>query len=165
MHSATTGRRFLSDETGSGLIEFTLSAVVLLVAIFGIMDFSRALYADHYVSNAARDATRYAMVRGSSWKGASCVSTATFGCTATTTDIANFVSSDTPMGFTASALTVTTSWPGTTATGVTCDNTNGNDSPNCIVKVKVSYAFNFVLPFLPRNALILSSESSVAVAQ
>jgi hypothetical protein len=31
--------------------------------------------------------------------------------------------------------------------------------------VKVSYSFNFTLPFLPKNALLLSSTSAVAISQ
>jgi Flp pilus assembly protein TadG len=62
----TKGKRLGIDETGSSLVEFALSSTVLLMAIFGVLDCSCALYADHYVANAAREATRYAMVRGSS---------------------------------------------------------------------------------------------------
>jgi hypothetical protein len=31
--------------------------------------------------------------------------------------------------------------------------------------VQVNYSFNFVLPFLPKNAILLSSSSAVAISQ
>jgi Flp pilus assembly protein TadG len=135
------------------------------MVIFGIMDMSRALYADHYVSEVSREATRYAMVRGSSWNNASCTNTSTFSCTATAANVTSFVQSITPMGLSPSNLTVNTTWPGTTASGADCSAANVNNSPGCVVTVKVTYAYNFVLPFLPKSALSLTSTSSVVISQ
>jgi Flp pilus assembly protein TadG len=42
------------EEQGNSIIEFAVSATVLLTMMFGIMDASRALYADHYTSEMAR---------------------------------------------------------------------------------------------------------------
>lgn len=162
---ASSTLAWAEDESGVGLLEFALAASVLLTMIFGIMDGARGLYAEHYVSNAARDATRYAMVRGSTYSGTSCSATSTYSCAATKDDVANYVKSVTPTGFSANNLVVTTTWPGTNVLGAPCDTTNGSNSPGCVVQVKVSYSFNFVLPFLPQNALLLSSTSEVAISQ
>ncbi len=156
---------FLAEESGSSLIEFGVSITLLLLIIFGVMDCSRALYAYHFVSNAARDATRYAMVRGSSWNNASCTSAFSASCTAGSTDVTNYVKAMTPMGFSANQLLVNTTWPGTTVKGTDCSATNVNNTPGCVVNVQVSYTFNFVLPFLPKNSLLLSSTSKVVIAQ
>ena len=160
-----TAIRLFREDTGSETIEFAVSAVVLLTIIFGILDMSRALYADHFVSNAAREATRYAMVRGASWKNTTCTTSATFSCTATATDVTSYVKTITPLGFTANNLAVTTTWPGTTPSGADCSSSNVNNSPDCVVTVKVVYNFNFVLPFLPKGALQLASTSSMAISQ
>jgi hypothetical protein len=58
---------------------------------------------------------------------------------------------------------VSTTWPGTTASGANCG--SGTNSPGCVVNVQVSYSFNFVLPFLPKNAMVLSSSSTVPISQ
>jgi Flp pilus assembly protein TadG len=158
-------QRIAKEDSGSGLIEYGLSTSVMLMVIFGLLDMSRALYADHYVSNVAREATRYAMVRGATWNGAACTTPSTFSCTATATDIANYVTSDTPPGFSASSLTVNATWPGTTASGATCSATGVNNTPGCIVTVQVTYNFNVNLPFLPANVFTLSSTSSRIIAQ
>ena len=155
-----------SNESGSSLVELALSLSVLMTIIFGIIDCSRALYTDHYVTNVARDAARYAMVRGSSW-GVSCATASSYDCTATSANITSYVQSITPLGINTSSppLTVTTSWPGKTPAGGACDNLQGNKSPTCMVRVKVNYSFNFFLPFLPKNAVVLTSTAAVAIAQ
>lgn len=157
--------RLAQDESGSSLIEFALSLSILLAVLFGIMEFSLALYAQHYVANAARDATRYAMVRGSSWSSTPCASTSSLNCMASNSDITNYVKSTAPGGLTVSKIIVTTSWPGASPSGSTCDTTDGANSPNCMVRVTVSYAFNFMLPFLPQDAMVFTSTSAVAIAQ
>lgn len=157
-------RVFHEDESGSGLIDFAVSATVLMMVIFGIMDCSRALYADHYVSEMARHATRYAMVRGSTW-ASSCATTTSYSCYTSNAGVSSYVKGITPIGISTSNLTVTTTWPGTTATGAACVNTSGNNSPGCIVVSKLSYNFKFVLPFLPKSTMVLASTSSVTIQQ
>ena len=46
--------------------------MVFMSMLLGIADFSRALYAYHFVSHAAREAARYAMVRGCSTISTNC---------------------------------------------------------------------------------------------
>ena len=58
------------NERGSALWEFAFVLTVMLTLIFGVMEFSQVMYAYHFVSNAAREATRYASVRGSTFAAA-----------------------------------------------------------------------------------------------
>jgi Flp pilus assembly protein TadG len=157
-----------ASERGDGMIEFAVVAVVLFTCIFGIIDCSRALYAYHFTSYAAREATRYAMVRGSTWTSTSCASTSTFSCNATSANVKAYVQSIIPPGMDSTTpLSVTTTWPGTELSGsaTTCNTANGNNSPGCLVMIKVTYAFNYLLPFLPTSTLNLSSTSEVVVMQ
>ena len=155
----------LRDESGGELIEFAISATVLLMMIFGIMDLSRAMYSYHYVAVAARQATRYASVRGATWTSTLCLLSAQYQCAATPASVTTFVKSVTPLGFNAANLVVTTTWPGTSPTGADCSLLNINNSPGCVVSVKVVYTFNFILPFLPKSAMVLSSTSQVMIVQ
>lgn len=59
------------EDRGSESVEFALSFSLWIGAAFMIMYGSFALYAAHFVANAAEEAGRFAMVRGSSWNGAS----------------------------------------------------------------------------------------------
>lgn len=158
-------RQIWDDESGAEIVEFSLCVCIWIACVFSIFYGSFALYAAHFVANAAEDGARYAMVRGSTWNGTSCTTTSTLECTATSTDISNYVASSLTPGLSSSKLTVSATWPGTTSTGTTCDNQNGNDSPNCLVSVQVNYSFSFPLPFLTQNTIPLKSISQVTISQ
>lgn len=123
-----------------------MAFVVITTLIFGVFQLCFALYIYNFVDEAARDATRFAMVRGST----SCPLAST--CNATSTDIQNYVRG---MGFPAlnpNSLTVTTAW------------SSGN-SPGKPVKVTVSYQFSLSIPFVPSRLLTLSSSSQMLISQ
>jgi Flp pilus assembly protein TadG len=154
--------RFAQNELGDTLIEFSLSAVVLMMAIFGVMDCSRALYIYHFVSYAAQQGTRYAIVRGANWGNNSCVSTTTLNCNATAANVTNYVQSIAPPGVAAGSIVVTATWPGENVNGAIAGCSTIN-SQGCLVKVKVRYSFNFILPFLPNSAVVLKGTSEEAI--
>jgi Flp pilus assembly protein TadG len=172
-----------SSPRGSALVEFALVLTVLFTVIFGIMDFSRAMYAYHFVSEAARDATRYASVRGSSCKSATVTP-----CPAAASDITTFVYGTIAAGLAVTStaggattcpatnpstpytLAVCASWPGAAETGTlagSCVTTNGVNSPGCPVKVTVQYVFGFSLPFVSSkvSSMDLTSTSEVVISR
>lgn len=154
----------LREKRGDALVEFTVSAVVFLTILFGIMDFARAVYIDHFVSHAAQDGTRYAIVRGGTWASNSCATTATMDCAATAADIQSYIRGIAPPGVTASSVNVATTWPGTTISGASagCSPTN---TPGCLVKVSVSYNFSFLLPFMPTAGVTFTSTSEQVIQE
>ncbi len=157
---------FLNEESGTSLIEFTLCVTVLLTIVFGIMDMSRALYTEHFVVTAARQGARYAMVRGSTFTGTSCVSVSTANCAATQANVVAYVKSLAPAATSTANLTVTPIWPGTDGSGATCTNAvKASNGYGCLINVKVTYAYNFMLPFLPKNLMTLTSSASMTVAE
>ena len=177
------GRGFESEQ-GSSLVEFALALTILLTLMFGIIDFSRAMYAYHFISNAAREASRYAGVRGSTFATA-CTNAppVAYGCKAGTADIMAYVQSLVAPGIyesggTANAscatpsvgqLNVCTTWPGTAPAGAAggCNTSNGNDSPGCLVVVEVLYTYGFTLPFVSANIskLTMTSTSETVIQQ
>lgn len=157
--------RFVHEEHGAELVEFAVCATLLLSIVFGILGCSLALYSYHYCSQMAREASRYASVRGSSWNGTPCSTSTTYSCVAASTDVTRFVTSITPSGFKAANLSVTTTWPGTNGKGSACATANGVNSPGCVVGVRVGYAFSYNMPFMPRGPLSLSSTSTRTIAQ
>ena len=157
-------RNIQDDESGGSLLEFAASAMLLLTVIFGFMEYSRAIYTDHFVSYAAAEAARYASLRGSTYTVA-CASVSTFSCAATSANVNTFVQKMAPAGVTASSLTATTTWSGKTPAGVACRAATGTNSPGCVVQVKVVCSFAFVLPFLSRTNLALTSTAAYAISQ
>lgn len=175
----TIGRRKLgSSEEGSEILEFALVATVLLTLLFGIIDFSRCMYAYHFVSYAATQATRYASVHGNS-VSTMCATTSPFvdngSCqvgASNTANITNFVQSQ-AIGLylngsttLAGGLKVTTTWPGTNGSPKGCLVTSGTNTPGCPVNISVQYIYGFTLPFVSKeiSTLTMKSTSQVVIA-
>ena len=154
----------LWEEDGSEAVEFALAFSVWIAAAFMIMYVSFALYAAHFVANAAEEGARYGSVRGSSWNGASCTSNV-LDCTASSTDVSNYVKSAVPPGLSTARMNISTAWPGTTSSGDGCDTADGSNSPNCVVKVTVSYTFSFPLPFIPNSSRAFTSTSQMTIVR
>jgi Flp pilus assembly protein TadG len=153
------------DTTGSAMLEMAASSMVVLLTILGVMECSRALYVEHAIGSTARDAARYAMVRGSSWAGTACASTTTFSCDATASDVQAYVQSVLPPGVAASSLTISTTWSGQTAAGTACDTANGMNSPGCIVQVTLMYPFTFLLPLPSKAAIQFRGDAAMTISQ
>ena len=134
-----------SRERGSAVVEFAAAFTMLFMFLFAIMDLSRALYSYHFIADAAREGTRYAMVRGSS-----CTSWAT-ACPASATDIQNYLK-NVPAGINPSSVTVTTTW-------------TPNNQPGSVVQVQVQYGFKPIFPLIPKGTLTMTSSSQVVISQ
>ena len=160
-------RQGRGSQRGSTLVEFAFAMTILLSLMMGIIEFGRFLYTYHFLSDVARDGTRYASVRGHTFAGASCTSTRPYACDATQANVTTYVQSLTPPGITATSLTVTTTWPGTNPDGTTAGCTTNTNSPGCYVEVQVSYPYKFVFPFLPSSATTwtISSTSEIVISQ
>jgi hypothetical protein len=94
-------RRRNSGQRGSTIVEYALALVISFVLLFAIIDFGRALYSYHFVSYAAREAARFASMRGAN----SCGGTVS-PCSVSPTDISDFVQQITPAGIDAGLVTL-----------------------------------------------------------
>lgn len=159
------------SERGTTMVETALVMGVLLLVLFGIMDFGRAMYTYHLVGNAARLGSRFAIVHG--WGCQHFVSGGndTWPCQAPATEIANYVSQQSiAMGLGPIPTTdVTTNWSfvegcnggsRTLPAGATVYNQTG-----CQVAVTVAYTYSFVLPFMPGTSIPLKSTSTMLISQ
>lgn len=156
---------FLLAEDGSNLVELALSLSVLLSVVMGVIGMSTLAYTKQFVTLSARQAARYAAVRGSTFSAQACSSSTAYGCQAAATDVSAYVNSLMPVGLTTSKTAVKTTWPGLTGSGLGCLTLNGNNSPGCVVQVTVSYSFSYGLPFLPTGATTLQSTSTMPISQ
>jgi Flp pilus assembly protein TadG len=144
-------------ERGATLVELALALTLLFIFVFGTIDFSQAAYSYHFVSEVAREGTRYASVRGSS-----CTTWAS-ACPATSGDVQTYVQSLAPSGINASAITVTTTWldPGTGQ----CQPIHPN-GPGCAVNVNVQYTYTFNFPLLSNlTSINMRSTSQLVISQ
>lgn len=158
------GRGLRRDE-GSALTEFAVAATLLFAVMIGIVQVSFILYDYNYVNDAARQGSRYAMVRGST----SCSNTPGLSnCNATAAEIQTWVQSLGYPGITGSSVTVTTTWctasSGTPTTWGSCSGTTSN-APGNLVKVTASYPLSLGIPFSKKLSLSVSSTSEMVISQ
>lgn len=144
----------LEAQRGATLVEFAVSSLVMLMVMFGILECSLLLYTYHTVSNAARQASRWAMVRGSD-----CIAST---CPADANAVKSYVLTQVPLLDT-SQVNVTTTWASSSDCTVT--SSSGPAGPGCIVAVQVSYPFQLHLPLIPISALTLSSTSQMVMSE
>jgi Flp pilus assembly protein TadG len=162
---AATGLRRLKQERGGALVEYALVFMLLMTMLLGIVDFCRALYAYHFVSNMAREATRWAIVNGADCGAdGSCNGTSPMNNgPATPTNIQSYVTSHAPLGIDPTKLTtnVTQNPAGTNAPPICATTPN---AAGCTVEVKITYQFSFLFSFVHTGALPLSSTSEMVIA-
>jgi Flp pilus assembly protein TadG len=147
---------------GSSLVEQSFVIVFLLTMMLGIIDFGRALYTYHFVSNVAREATRWASVRSSSCKPGGWLP----GCPASGNTIrTTFKANMATMGLDPSKVTFTTTYAAPPGVAVTSCTAIGNH-PGCMVHVDVTYTFAFFFaPFIAAPPISMTSGSEMLITQ
>ena len=154
------------DEQGSAIVEMAIASAVFLAAVFGIIQACWALYAYNYVNEAAREATRYAIVRGGTYTGNNCTAPGPATCVAqagATGDVSQYVKSLAYPGIDTTKLTVTTTWPG--GVGPVCTTPCVSNMPGNLVQVVVSYPYSFHIPFVPSATFTMASTSQLVISQ
>ncbi|HYN80372.1 MAG TPA: TadE family protein [Gemmatimonadaceae bacterium] len=123
-------RNFWSDERGATMVEFALVSLLFLMTLLAIGEFGLANWAKASVADAAREGTRWAMVRGG--KSGRPVGAA---------QIQTYVRSRSSLR----PITVTTVW-------------TPNNLPGSTVAVTVSYAYKRTGLIIPNKTLSSTSK-------
>ena len=131
----TRGRK-TSRQRGNTMVEAALTAIIFVMVLFGVVGFGRAIWAYSWTAHAAREATRWASVRGSK-----------SGQSAANVDA--FVKSN-MMGLDAAQATVTPQWL-------------PNNDPGSVVQVTVQYNVTKLVPWVP--AMTVQSTSQMVISQ
>jgi Flp pilus assembly protein TadG len=153
---ASRMRRTLRADGGSSIVEFALASVILFTLLFGVIAICLALYSYNVTAEAAREATRYAIVRGSACNSFP-------NCNIDQTGLQTYVRGLGFPGINPSSLTLTAAWP---TVGVTCfPSLTPCNNPGNLVRVTVQYTFPLVIPFVPRRILTMSSTSAMYISQ
>lgn len=166
--------RLAREEDGVEVVEFAVVGPLVVLLLFGVLQWTFAIYAYHFTTYAAQRGTRFAMVRGYTWSkdlATNCSTAAPpaftmpYACTASSADIQNYVQSLATAGINPANVTINTTnsyvWPGTTPDGASCAQAN---SQGCLVRVTVSYTFKF-LPFLKIATLPIGATSETVILQ
>jgi Flp pilus assembly protein TadG len=139
--------------------------VIMIALLIGGFQMFAALYVYHYVSYAAREASRYAIVRGNE-----CSGTGMPNCPdATPAQIQTYVEDLGFPGINSNDMTVNTTWLTASATQpetwTACGTTNACQAPGNQVKVQVIYSFPLRIPFVKNQTLNIASTSALVVSQ
>ncbi len=147
------------DEQGSSIVEFAMGASILFSVIFGVMAICLAIYSYNVTAELAREATRYAIVRGTSCNSFS-------DCNVTKAQLQTHVQSIGFPGINPANLTLTapTGWSAYPA-GSICQPSAACNNPGNLVTVTVTYQFPLVIPFVPSRTLSMSSTASMVISQ
>lgn len=162
------------SEEGGSLVEMGIACMILIPILLGIVELSFGLYCFHYAADAAREGSRFAMVRGANCTGnfnkGYCSPTDGLSTGADGNDVAQYVKG---LGFPFSgAVTTTTQWcaaAGTTpqtwpSSGCSSTSTPNNATGN-LVQVTVTYSYPLAIPFVTKRSINLTSTSSMTIVQ
>lgn len=168
---------FVPDESGSELVEFAMTALVLMILLIGVFQTMLAMYAYHFTTYAAQRGVRFAMVRGYTWSKnvtTNCSTSAppsftmAYNCTASSSDIQNYVQSLATLGINQSNVSINTTssylWPGKTPDGATAPCATHANSQGCLVKVSVTYTMN-IFPFLGSATTSIAATSEKTIQE
>jgi len=136
-------------EEGSSLVEIALVSQIMFLFVFGMIAMCLAFYSYNGISEAAREATRYAIMHGAT-------------SSAPVSDLTAYVKG---MGFLNNALlgVTTTYFPGPgvgACSPMPCVNTPGN-----YVQVTVTYQYAWRVPYMTSKTISMSSSSKMVVVQ
>jgi len=125
-------------QRGSAMVEYALVIPIYLCLLVGAVNGALLMYLWNSTAYAARAATRYASVHGS---------TATYTCTST--DLQNLVYNSAP-GLRKATVTIT--W-------------TPNKSPGSSVNVNVKLTFSTFVPFIHSQSLAIASSSQLTILE
>jgi Flp pilus assembly protein TadG len=146
-------RAFLRGEIGAQLVEMALALPILVGLMFGLMEVCLALYSRAYISELAREGSRYGALHG-----ANCANSYSGGsCTVTAAQIGTYVTSLSLPNLGAGTVNVDT-----VAAHMFPD---GDQVSPHRVKVKVTYVFPYKIPFVTSSNLTMSSTSVMTIIQ
>jgi hypothetical protein len=129
-------------------METALSLTILLGFTMGLIQVCLYAYTYQYISELAREGTRYAI-----FHGPNCETTASASCSASAAQVNSYVTGLKWPNLGGGTVTVNTTYPGTG---------NLDDQP---VKVTVTYAYPFHIPFLAYKTITMTSSSQMDIIQ
>lgn len=155
-------KRTARGEEGSVILETAMSSIILLTFLFGAIEAGFALYSYHFISEAAREGTRYAIVRGSLAGTANCAAPGPPTCIAQSADIQTYVKNIGFPGINPGNMTVAPVWSAY-ANGSSCPATGPCNSPGNLITITVTYNFPLTVPFIPAHTYAMTSTAAMII--
>jgi hypothetical protein len=139
-----------------------MSIIILLTFLFGVMEGAFAIYSYHFISEAAREGTRYAIVRGSLAGPLPCSAPGPPTCIAQSADIQTYVKGLGFPGINPGNMTVAPAWS-VYPNSKSCPATGPCNSPGNLITITVTYSFPLTVPFIPAHTYAMSSQAAMII--
>jgi Flp pilus assembly protein TadG len=138
----------LRGESGATLPEFALTFSALMGFLIGITQVCVGYYTWEWMSECAREGTRYAIVRGST-----CETSAGSSCVATASTVNSYVTSISFPNIGGGTMSANTTYP------------DYAEAPGERVKVTVTYTLPWKIPFVSSTAVWMTTSSEMYIIQ
>jgi len=142
-------RSRLRGEGGGALIEMAFSIPIMMLITVGLVELCMMFYTHAYISELAREGSRYAMLHGPTCLTAPSATS----CMATAANVNAYVSAINLPNLGGGTMTPATTY------GASGDVAGGT------VVVTVTYTFPFNVPFVPSKTVTMSSASTMTIVQ
>jgi len=156
--------RFATPESrgrrGQSLVEFAMSAVIVLLLLFGVVEVSRIMLVYTTVADAARIGARYAITHGTTPNDTATNADVSSMQSSVQTAVKSFLGPGT-VNVNAPGLTITTAFPSVACSGSASTSTCTGTTPGNLVQVTVSYPYDLLIPYLPISVTIGSTSAGV----
>ncbi|WP_162601667.1 TadE/TadG family type IV pilus assembly protein [Occallatibacter savannae] len=142
------------NEEGGSLVEFAIASLLLIMMLFGIIEFSFAFYGYHFTAEAAKEAARYASVRGSN------------ACTTANPNLADYCLTGAGDNTRITALVAGLGYPGINSANTTAQLSlpDGDNAVGHNVKVDVYYTFPIAVPYWKATRLQMHSTAQMVIS-
>jgi Flp pilus assembly protein TadG len=149
-------RGTLSNRRGQALVEFAMSALIVLLLILSVVEFSRIMLVYTTLADAARLGARYAITHGTLPGNTATNSSVGVMQSNVQTVVKKFLAPAT-VNINAAGLSINTSFPNKSCSGTTCTGT----TPGNPVQVTVSYPYDVLISYLPISVTLSSTSEGI----
>ena len=153
--------RRIARRRGQALVEFAMASIVILMLIFGVVEFGRIVLVYNNIANAARIGARYAITNSSTPNAASVTNANVSAIQSNVqTVVKNFLAPGT-VNINAAGLNITTTFPNKSCTGTTSTSTCTGTTPGNLVQVTVSYPYDLIISYYTMSITLSNTSEGI----
>lgn len=146
---------------GQALVEFAMALLVILMLIFGVIEFGRIVLVYNSIANGARIGARYAITNSSPPNATSVTNADLSTIQSNVQTVVKSFLAPTTVNINAAGLSITTAFPNKSCTGSIPTSTCSGTSAGNLVQVTVSYPYDLLIPYYPININLSSTSEGI----
>lgn len=151
----------MGNRGGQALVEFAMALVVILMLIFGVVEFGRIVLVYNSIANGARIGARYAITNSPRPNAASVTNADVSTLQSNVRTVVKEFLAPTTVNINAAGLSITTAFPNQSCTGSTPTSTCRGTSVGNPVQVTVSYPYDLLIPYYPLSITLSNTSEGI----